>query len=223
MLFMPHHFETALSLKNVGRRFGNRWVFRHITFEVKKGECAALVGPNGSGKTTLLRVLATLLTPHEGEGTVCGASLTHAPRRARRHLGYLPATERGFFPRLTGQENLYLHGYLRGQSRSTISARLDELREIGALDEALRTPFFLASSGMRQLLHLARVAQARPGLYLLDEPTRSLDAATAPAVWTLVKRLAHDGAVVLASHSEEECRALDARIVDTRAFAERAA
>ncbi len=212
---MPIQSNAQLTLDCVGRRFGERWIFRNVTLEARSGECLALLGPNGSGKTTLLRVMATLLTADEGEGMVCGQSLTHSPRRVRRHLAYLPATERGFYPRLTGRENLLLHGYLRGLGRSTIETRLSEWTEVGAFKDALGTPFFLASSGMRQLLHLARVALARPSLYLLDEPTRSLDSATAPAVRSFIRRLAEGSIVVLASHSADECRALEARPVST--------
>lgn len=216
MVRMPTTSDAHLTLDRVGRRFGDRWIFRGVSLEARSGECVALAGPNGSGKTTLLRVLATLLTADEGEGTVCGQSLNLNPRRARRFLAYLPATERGFFPRLTGRENLFLHGYLRGLGRATIETRLAELAEVGAFGETLGAPFFLASSGMRQLLHLARVALARPALYLLDEPTRSLDSATAPVVRTFIRRLAVDSVVVLASHSEEECRELGARTVAVR-------
>ncbi len=200
-----------LRLEGLGRCFQERWVFRSLSLEANRGDIVALSGANGSGKTTLLRVLATLLTPSEGDGAVNGHSLVGAPTQVRRRIGWVPASEGGFFPRLNGHENLRFHGYLNKLSRKEFEGQLEQFPKLATLTAALKTPYYLCSAGMRQSLHLARVAMTKPEVFLLDEPTRSLDATTREEIWNLLKSAAGNSVVLLASHSEKECETLGAK------------
>ena len=80
---------NAVELNGVARRFGRRWVLRGADLTVQRGEAIALMGRNGSGKTTLLRVIATLLRPTRGSGSVLGFDLVKNAPDVRDSIGLL--------------------------------------------------------------------------------------------------------------------------------------
>ena len=180
-----------------------------ITLNAKGAEVLALLGPNGSGKTTLLKLIATMLIPDSGSLTVCGSDTERAPAAVRRNVGFAVASERSFFPRLTAWENLEFFAVLddipRGHRREVIWS---VLREVGLLErrDGLVAGF---SSGMGQRLGIARALLKRPSVLLLDEPSRSLDPASANELWRLIRHMAQTGStIVLATHSFEEASAV---------------
>ncbi len=200
-----------LVLDNLGRRFGDRWIFRDLGWEVFAGEIAVLAGPNGSGKTTLLKVLSTLLSPSEGDARLSGKSLKDSPSGIRRLIGYVPSTDGGFFSRLTGWENLRLHASLRGMGRIEMDRRLGEMGTLRTLKRALDTPYFLSSAGMRQVLHIARAWLASPAVLFLDEPTRSLDPETRSEIAVVLRAVSARSAVLLSSHTESDWDGISTR------------
>ena len=156
-----------------------RAALRGVTFEVQEGEAVALLGANGAGKSTLLRILATLLLPTRGTVSVSGYDIAKDPRAVRRNLGYHAGSDQGFYPRLTGRQNLLFFGQLNHLSKSDAQRRITELAATfhlrDALDEQVRT----LSAGTTQRLSLVRALLHKPKVLLLDEPTRSLDALAA--------------------------------------------
>ena len=74
----------SLSLSNLGRSVGNRWILRGLDLQVEDGECLALVGPSGCGKSTTLRLIAGLDQPDEGDIRINGEDVTHLPALQRR-------------------------------------------------------------------------------------------------------------------------------------------
>ena len=156
-----------------------RAALRNITFEVKEGEAVALLGANGAGKSTLLRILATLLLPTRGSVSVCGYDTAKEPRAVRRNLGYHAGSDQGFYPRLTGRQNLLFFGQLNHLSKSEAQRRIAELGAAFHLQDSLDEQVRTLSSGTTQRLSLARALLHQPKVLLLDEPTRSLDALAA--------------------------------------------
>jgi ABC-type multidrug transport system ATPase subunit len=150
-----------------------------VSFEVREGEALALVGANGAGKSTLLRILATLLVPTRGRARVAGHDTVHQSREVRRRLGYHAGTDHGFYARLTARENLLFFGQLNSLSHSDAVRRIAQIAEQFRLGEALDRQVRTLSSGTVQRLSLARALLHQPGVLLLDEPTRSLDALAA--------------------------------------------
>jgi len=188
---------------------------RDISFHVKPGEAVALLGTNGAGKTTLLRILATLLLPTRGTVRVAGFDPVREPAAVRRHLGYHAGSDLGFYPRLTGRENLRFFGRLNHLSDSFLKTRITaaaERFEVGsALDRQVRT----LSAGTIQRLSLLRALLHQPQVLLLDEPTRSLDALAAADFRRFLKTeiLARQGTSLLfASHALPEIEFLADRI-----------
>jgi ABC-type multidrug transport system ATPase subunit len=191
-----------------------------ISFEMRPGEALALLGANGAGKSTLLRILATLLLPTAGRAQIAGHDAVREPRAVRRQLGYHAGSDIGFYPRLTGGENLRFFGRLNHLSKVHASRRIAHLAGQFHLEEALDRQIRTLSSGTVQRLSLARALLHEPRVLLLDEPTRSLDAIAASEFRRFLKSEVlrrGDTSLVFASHTLPEVELLADRIaiIDT--------
>ena len=185
-----------LELHNVGVSFGDKSVLSGCTLSLALGERIALMGPSGCGKTTLLRTALGLQVPDSG-----AVSNTFSRPAA-------VFQEDRLFPWLTALENINL--VLSGKAETLSKARgwLERL-ELG--DAAELYPREL-SGGMRQRIAIARALCVRPDLLVLDEPLKQLDAALQVRVSALISESCRDCALLLATHSEEEAKALGCRI-----------
>jgi ABC-2 type transport system ATP-binding protein len=190
-------------------RGGDTLALDGVSLRVPSGGILALLGPNGSGKTTTLKLVSTMLTPDSGSVTVFGADTSLNPEAVRRRVGFAVASERSFFPRLSGHENLDFFAALDDIPRRERPQRITRvLAEVG-LESAADTLAMKYSSGMYQRLGIARALVKQPSVLLLDEPTRSLDPAGAVHVWELVRQIAQHGTTVLmATHNFEEAAAV---------------
>jgi ABC-type multidrug transport system ATPase subunit len=187
----------------------------HISFEVRPGEALALLGANGAGKSTLLRILATLLLPTGGHAQIAGHDAVLHPRAVRRQLGYHAGSDIGFYPRLTGRENLRFFGRLNHLSNAIAAQRIAHLAQQFHLEEALDRQVRTLSSGTVQRLSLARALLHQPRVLLLDEPTRSLDAIAASEFRRFLKSEVlrrGDTSLLFASHTLPEVEQLADRI-----------
>jgi heme exporter protein A len=170
---------------------GERAVFAGISFTLPPGGALLLVGPNGAGKSSLLRLLAGLIPAAEGRLLWDGADaladrVSHATRL--RYLGHADALK----PSLTVMENLAFFARLWGGQVAPA------LADVG-LAELANLPARVLSSGQRRRLALARLALAPTPLWLLDEPTVGLDAASVERLGALLARHRAAGGMVLAA------------------------
>ena len=172
---------------------GERLVFSDVDLAVAAGGALLLTGPNGSGKSTLLRVLAGLLRPAggtllwEAEDALADLAL-HARRVA--YVGHQDAVK----PGLTAAENLRFAARLRGSSVRVALAAV-------GLDELADLPGRMLSAGQRRRLALARLVLSGAPLWLLDEPTLGLDAASVERFGAVLEaHRAGGGIVVAATH-----------------------
>jgi len=199
------------ALGGVGVRLGATAVLRAVDLEVHAGDAVGLIGANGSGKTTLLRVLATLLPPTSGTGTVLGAPLDARARVAVRPaialLGHAPA----LYPQLTLEENLGLVARLLGQRQGRATQALETVGLAGARHRRAAH----CSAGMLRRAELARALLAMPRLLLLDEAHAGLDPAASALVELLVAEVrGRGGAAVLVSHEPWRLHPLVDRTVE---------
>jgi ATP-binding cassette subfamily F protein 3 len=151
--------QVAVALDEVGKAFGERWLFRQVTQTLQYGERVALVGPNGSGKTTLLRVIMGEVEPTSGEVTI-GPSV---------RIGYMPQQQEILNP---GESALEVIGRLAPMSESEIFNFLHYFLIYG---EQVRLPTGQLSYGERARLLLARLVVSGANCLLLDEPVNHLD------------------------------------------------
>jgi ABC-2 type transport system ATP-binding protein len=146
-----------------------------VDLAVGRGRVFCLLGPNGAGKTTLIKILSTLVLPDGGRASVDGHDVAREPGPAKRSVGYAVADERSFYWRLTGRQNLEFFASLHGFRGAGRGRRVDELLRLARLEDSADLRFNSYSTGMRQMLALARALLADAAILLVDEPTRSLD------------------------------------------------
>jgi len=188
----------AVSLRDVGRAYGERVALAGVTLELPRGRTLAVLGANGAGKTTLLRILATLLRPHAGRAAVLGSALPDEGWKVRGRVGLL-GHEPMLYRDLTVHENLRFHARLHDVATARIGELVDAVGLGGRADEPVHT----LSRGMAQRAAICRATLHAPELLLLDEPLANLDPGGALAVAPLIGRQAGP-ARVLISHDVEQ-------------------
>lgn len=198
-----------VELRNVWKRFGEQVVLRDVNLQIEHGARVALVGPNGSGKSTLLRALMGLVRC-EGEVLLDGRPAFERGDDTADRLAYVPQVA----PQL-------------GASVESVVAAISELRglepaEVGRIGGELglelgpiaEKPFRALSGGMKHKLLIALALASRASLYILDEPTASLDVAARERFIGLLHKAAQDATVIVCSHRLEEVGELVDRVVE---------
>jgi ABC-2 type transport system ATP-binding protein len=180
--------ERAIQARSLERRFGDFVAVDHIDLDIGRGEIYGFLGPNGAGKTTTVRMLVTLLAPTSGEAWVAGHNITTEPEEVRLKIG-VALQGASLDPKQTGVEFLRLQGRLYGLSRREIDGRLERLRELIDIGEALDHRMSTYSGGMKRRLDLAAALVHDPEILFLDEPTTGLDPNSRRVVWDEVRRL----------------------------------
>jgi heme exporter protein A len=184
-----------LDVSDLACRRAGRRVFAGVSFRVKAGEAATLRGPNGSGKSSLLRVLAGLIPPEAGAARLGDVALSDRDAWQERvaYAGHLDAVK----PQLSVAENLEGWAALYGAAPGAVEAALDRF----GLEAIADYPASYCSAGQKRRLGLARLPVTGRPLWLLDEPTVSLDAESVAVFAALVREhVAAGGVAVAATH-----------------------
>ena len=168
----------CVSLRGVGKRYGDTQVLRDISLQFPAGVTSAIVGASGSGKTTLLRLINALETVDAGELLVNGAPIPDDLTRFRRGMGYA-VQGAGLLPHLSIFDNVTLVARLQGGPVERRNRRASELLCQMHLAQELweRYPAQL-SGGQQQRVGLCRALMLEPDLLLLDEPFSAVDPIT---------------------------------------------
>jgi len=173
---------------------GERTVFDALDFFIAPGEALVLRGPNGAGKTSLLRLASGLLQPAAGRLLWDGVDIADDPDGHRRRLcfvGHQDAVKSA----LTVAENLADWTRILDGDPAGLGAALAAF-DIGGLAD---TPAQYLSAGQRRRTALARLATSRARLWLLDEPTVSLDDAGVACLQVVIARHRAGGGMVMAA------------------------
>jgi len=195
-----HHCgTTVLSVRDAGFTYdGERWIFRHVSFDVGRGEHLAIVGFNGLGKTTMTRLFAGVRAPSEGE-VVIGHKVVP---------GYMSQEFAETIP-----DDRSLLNVVRREDETMTEAQARQL--LGAFgfsgDDAFKHAGVL-SGGEKIRLAFARIYARKPNFLVLDEPTTHLDMNGRKALEEAL--VAYEGTVVVVSHDVEFVRRIAQNIVE---------
>jgi len=165
------------------------WAVKHVSFEVKRGECLALMGGNGAGKSTLLKTITGLLKPDAGEVI------------ARGKLERLIEMSAGFNPHMSGLENIKMRAKLQGLSKGQLNNKIDEIVEFSELEEFIDSPYQTYSSGMKARLGFSVSTCFEPDILVIDEVLAVGDLGFRMKCYERIDELKAQTAMIFVSHS----------------------
>jgi ABC-2 type transport system ATP-binding protein len=187
--------STIVETHGLTKRYGSGVLaVDSVDMSVRRGEVYGFLGPNGAGKTTTLRMLVGLIRPTSGTATVAGHRPGEPAGLAR--IGALIEGP-GFYPYLSGRENLRVVADLAGVNHK----RVDEVLDIVELKSRAGRKFGTYSTGMKQRVGVAAALLKDPEIVIVDEPTNGLDPQGMAEMRKLIRDIAHaDRTVLLSSH-----------------------
>jgi ABC-2 type transport system ATP-binding protein len=189
---------SALSVRGIAKRYGEREALRGVSFDAAPGELVAVVGPNGAGKTTLLSILAGIQRPSSG-------SLNRTPRE----VGWVPQ-QPALYSKLSVAENLAL--FARLERVADVQDAVARMLEQTGLRERAAELLGRLSGGNRQRVNVAIGLLSRPPVLALDEPSTALDPGQRERLWSFIRALAAEGtSVVFSTHDVNEVQRYAAR------------
>lgn len=164
-----------VELDNLGKTYdGGQWAVRHLALAIPSGSIFGLIGPNGAGKSTTLRMMATLMSPTEGQVRLDGVDVSADPLAARRRIGFL-GDGNPLYKDLTPAEYLRLYGQCFKIPAGELELAIDQTLALFGLTSKRDAQCGQLSKGMRQRVLIARCLLHRPDLLILDEPADGLD------------------------------------------------
>ncbi|CDM69813.1 ATP-binding transport protein NatA [Clostridium bornimense] len=203
-----------LEVKNLSKKFKAFTAVDDISFEVNPGEIVGLLGENGAGKTTTMRVIATMMTPSNGDVKVNNFTITKDPDKVRKNLGVLFGGDVGLYDRLTARENIAYFAELNGLSKVETEERIRYLAKACQITDFMDKKAKGFSRGMRQKVSIARSIVHDPKVMLFDEPTTGLDISAARSIHDFIRQCKKEGkAILLSSHSMYEIEKLCDRVI----------
>ncbi len=210
--------SISLDVSGVRKHYATAYdrleVLRGISFRLAAGDSLAITGPSGSGKSTLLQIIGTLDEPSAGTVVINGRQPFELPEpelaRFRNSTVGFVFQEHYLLPQYSVLENVLVPALAFAPRRKTAGAAeapreraLGLIERVGLTDRLEHRPAEL-SGGERQRVAVARALINRPSLLLCDEPTGSLDQATAGAVGDLLAELGGDDSIlIVVTHSLE--------------------
>ena len=209
-----------IETKNLTKQYGSQKSVADLNIHVKRGRIYGLLGRNGAGKTTTMKMLLGLTNPTSGEVKIWGKSLQGNEKKLLPRMGSLIESP-GFYPNLTGTENLRIFATLRGVPNNHAVKDALDLVGLPYKDKKLFSQYSL---GMKQRLAIALAVMHDPELLILDEPINGLDPIGIAEVRSFIRELcdARGKTILISSHilSEISLLADDIGIIDHGALLE---
>jgi len=187
-------FETAVfEVKDLQYEISNQIIVNSVSFSIKRGEYAAIIGPNGGGKTTLMRLLLSLLKPTSGEIYLFGVKLNRfkswskvgfVPQRVSQIDTSFPAT----VLEVVKMGRISSRGFFKKESKEDLEIVKDSMIKMDVLDIQNKLIGDL-SGGQRQRVMIARALASKPEVLILDEPNTGVDVSSQKKFYKLLKEL----------------------------------
>ncbi len=209
--------ETVISIKNLGKSFGNHEVLRKIDMDVKEGEIICIVGSSGSGKSTLLRCINKLEKQTTGEIYFRGKEVRDVQREVNVYRAKVGMVFQSFnlFNNMTVLQNCMLctRKVLHISKEEAFDRAITHLKEVGMAPFINAKPDQL-SGGQKQRVAIARSLCMNPEVLLFDEPTSALDPEMVGEVLNVMKDLATTGlTMIIVTHEMAFARDVSTRTI----------
>lgn len=206
--------EYLIELKEVTKEYDKRECISNLNMHIKKGRIYGILGRNGAGKTTTMKMILNLIEPTSGEVLIFGKKMKKNYKEILPRIGCLIESP-GFYPNLTGSENLKIFAKLRGIPKEN---SIKETLEFVGLPYNDKKLFSQYSMGMKQRLAIGLAIMHDPEILILDEPINGLDPIGIVEVRKFIKKLCEEKGktIIISSHilSEIELIADDIAIID---------
>lgn len=204
--------DNIVRLKGIRKVYGNSKVaVRNMWFSIPKGECFGFLGVNGAGKTTTLKILSGDLSPTSGTASMDGYDILNEQLQVRRLIGYCPQFD-ALFAKLTAREHLKLYARIKGVSEKDIDRIVSGMIRYLSLTQYENKVAGNYSGGNKRKLSVAISLIGDPAIVFLDEPSTGMDPVSRRFMWKFISDTMENRAVILTTHSMEECDALCHRI-----------
>ncbi|HEX7904384.1 MAG TPA: LPS export ABC transporter ATP-binding protein [Chitinophagaceae bacterium] len=198
--------SLIIQTRDLVKKYGNRTVVNHVSFDVNQGEIVGLLGPNGAGKTTSFYQVVGLVKPDMGEVFLGEQNITQLPmyKRAQLGIGYLPQ-EASIFRKLSVEDNikaiLEMTKLSRDEQREKLETLLDEFR----LHHVRKSNGDVLSGGERRRTEIARALAVDPKFILLDEPFAGIDPIAVEDIQAIVAKLKYKNiGILITDHNVTE-------------------
>lgn len=185
----------TLQLERVTKKYKDFTAVDNLNFTIEKGEIFGLIGQNGAGKTTTFRMILDLQETTAGTITWDGKPVNAINRDV---LGYLPE-ERGIFPTMKVEDQLYFFGELRGMKKSVLKKEIDYWINRFELEERRKDKAETLSKGNQQKVQLIASFIHKPQFLILDEPFSGLDPVNKDLLKDAILHLKEQGTTILFS------------------------
>ncbi len=203
-----------LEMKDITMTFGERTLFKDISFRLHRRETIGISGPSGGGKSTLLRIAVDLQTPTAGEVIFMGKDVREwEPRELRRNMILVPQ-QASMFPG-TVRDNL-LWGLKIHRLKIDEEALHQVLKEVNLPIKIIDKVADNLSGGEKQRVAIARALLLKPAALLLDEPTSALDEESTLVVEDTINQVISDReiGVLIVTHNREQAQRFTSRVIE---------
>lgn len=198
--------NMTIHTKDLVKRYGQRTVVNHVSFEVHQGEIVGLLGPNGAGKTTSFYQVVGLIKPDEGDVFLNDQNITKLPmfKRAQMGIGYLPQ-EASVFRKLSVEDNIAAVLEMTKLSKEEQRTKLESLISEFRLGHVRKSNGDVLSGGERRRTEIARALAVNPRFILLDEPFAGIDPIAVEDIQGIVARLKYKNiGILITDHNVNE-------------------
>lgn len=205
--------EVILETRSLTKLYDDFIAVDQLSFNVKCGEVFGLLGPNGAGKTTTILMLLGLTEPTFGSAEIAGLDCSRNTLQIKHVVGYL-SDNMGFYPDMTGRENLRMTGRMNGLSGTRLESRINHLVHRVGIGKAADKKTGTYSKGMKQRLGIADILMKDPDILIMDEPTNGIDPEGMRDLMKLIRELSElDGKTILiSSHQLHQIRQICDRV-----------
>ncbi len=196
-----------IEVSNLVKRYGDRNVVDHLSFQVEKGQIVGFLGPNGAGKSTTMNIITGYISATDGTVKVNGYDIYDEPEKAKESIGYLPE-QPPLYPDMKVWEYLDFVADLKKVKKAEKEKAIQKAMRATKIQDVSERLIKHLSKGYKQRVGFAGALIGDPEILILDEPTVGLDPKQIIEIRNLIQELSREHTILLSSHIMQEVSAV---------------